>query len=99
MSCLSSYTSLHLCSQYITIKKSSTVLFICTFQQAFVRHPEVASAKHNRDFVMKQISDAVKAISGVAQAVGESTPSPFEEAGALAKALTDLLVSLVERFP
>ena len=41
---------------------------------------------------MKQISDAVKAISGVAQAVGESDPSPFEEAGALAKALSALLV-------
>lgn len=57
-----------------------------------MRHPEVASTKHNRDFVMKQISDAVKAISGVAQSVGESDPSPFEQIGALAKALTDLLV-------
>ena len=60
--------------------------------QAYVNHPEVASTKHNRDFVMKQISDAVKAISGVAQSVGESDPSPFEEAGALAKALSALLV-------
>ena len=60
--------------------------------QAFINHPEVASTKHNRDFVMKQISDAVKAISGVAQSVGDSDPSPFEEAGALAKALSALLV-------
>ena len=74
------------------------MLFCCIYTyslsqfQAFVNHPEVASAKHNRDFVLKQISDAVSAISGVAQSVGDSEPSPFEQIGALAKALGNLLV-------
>ncbi len=63
------------------------------FFQAYVRHPEIVSTKHNRDFVLKQINDAVNAISGVAQSVGDSEPSPFEQAGALAKALSAMLVS------
>ncbi len=58
-----------------------------------MRHPEIVSTKHNRDFVLKQINDAVNAISGVAQSVGDSEPSPFEQAGALAKALSAMLVS------
>ena len=62
-------------------------------RQTFVRHPEIASAKHNRDFVMQQINDAVNAINGVAQGTGDGDGMPYQEIGALARALEDLLVS------
>lgn len=68
-----------------------TPLFVCF--QAYVRHPEVASAKANRDFVMKQMSEAVNAISGATQATGTSGPHPLEAPGALATALDDFDVS------
>ena len=61
--------------------------------QAYVRHPEVASAKANRDFVMRQMSEAVNAISGATQATGASGPHPLEAPGALATALDDFDVS------
>lgn len=59
-----------------------------------MRHPEVASAKANRDFVMKQMSEAVNAISGATQATGVSGPHPLEAPGALATALDDFDVSV-----
>ena len=43
---------------------------------------------------MKEISEAIRTISGVAQFVGESDPSPFEQVGPLAKALSEVLVRL-----
>ena len=58
-----------------------------------MRHPEVTSAKANRDFVMKQMSEAVNAISGATQATGASGPHPLETPGALASALDDFDVS------
>ena len=57
--------------------------------QAFVRHPELAEAKHNRDYVLKQVCDAVNAISGVAQASGHSDSNHFEGAGELAAAMDE----------
>lgn len=70
-----------------TLKESSKMLL--SSSKAYVRHPEVASAKANRDFVMKQMSEAVNAISGATQATGVSGPHPLEAPGALASALDD----------
>ena len=78
---------------------TSHFLFVCLFVcfQAYVRHPEVASAKANRDFVMKQMSEAVNAISGATQATGTKGPHPLEAPGALATALDDFDVSKSKR--
>ena len=65
--------------------------------QAFVRHPELAAAKSNRDFVLQQVTDAVNTISGVAQATGQSEPNPYEGAGELAAALDEFDVSVCHR--
>ena len=53
--------------------------------------------KANRDFVMKQMSEAVNAISGATQATGTSGPHPLEAPGALATALDDFDVSKSKR--
>jgi len=57
--------------------------------QAYVRHPELAEARANRDFVLKQVCDAVSTISGAAQAAGTAAIHPYESAGELAAALND----------
>jgi len=57
--------------------------------QAYVRHPELAAARANRDFVLKQVCDAVSTISGAAQAAGVSATHPYESSGELAAALND----------
>ncbi len=63
------------------------------YLQAYVRHPELAAARANRDFVLKQVCDAVNTISGVAQASGSSEANPYEGAGELAAALDEFDVS------
>ena len=63
--------------------------------QAYVRHPELAAARANRDYVLKQVCDAVNTISGVAQASGQSDAHPFEGAGELAAALDEFDVSIL----
>ena len=60
-----------------------------------MRHPELPSAKANRNYVMKQMTEAVNAISGATQATGVSAPHPLEAPGALAAALDDFDVSTV----
>lgn len=47
------------------LKKHSTMLL--TASKVYVRHPELAAAKANRDYVMKQVCEAVGTISDVAQ--------------------------------
>ena len=59
-----------------------------------MRHPELAAAKSNRDFVLQQVTDAVNTISGVAQATGQSEPNPYEGAGELASALNEFDVRI-----
>ena len=59
------------------------------FLQAYVRHPELAAAKSNRDYVLRQVCDAVNTISDVAQAKGQSQAHPYEGAGELASALDE----------
>ncbi|KAK2148467.1 hypothetical protein LSH36_496g01025 [Paralvinella palmiformis] len=70
-----------------TLKKNSMMLL--TTSKAYVRHPELAAARANRDYVLKQVSDAVNTISGVAQATGSSEAHPYEGAGELAAALDE----------
>lgn len=74
-----------------TLKKSSMMLL--TASKAYVRHPELAAARANRDWAYEQLCDAVNTISGVAQATGQSSAHPYEGAGELAAALDELMVS------
>lgn len=70
------------------LKKHSTMLL--TASKVYVRHPELAAAKANRDYVFKQVCEAVNTISDVAQGKGPSiTTNPYEGPGELAAALDD----------
>lgn len=63
----------------------------------YVRHPELAAAKENRDYVLKQVCEAINTISDVAQ--GKIPPqnmleNAYEGPGELAAALDDFDVSI-----
>lgn len=63
--------------------------------QVYVRHPELAAAKANRDYVLKQVCEAVNTISDVAQGkVPQSQNHNFDGPGELAAALDDFDVSV-----
>ena len=47
------------------LKKNS--LLLLTASKAYVRHPEIAAAKANRDYIFKQVCEAVNTIADVAQ--------------------------------
>lgn len=74
------------------LKKNATMLY--TASQAFLRHPDVAATRANRDYVFKQVQEAIGGISSAAQAT-----SPTEEKhghagiGELAAALNEFDVS------
>lgn len=74
------------------LKKNATMLY--TASQAFLRHPDVAATRANRDYVFKQVQEAIGAISSAAQAA-----SPTDEKhghagiGELAAALNEFDVS------
>lgn len=62
----------------------------------YVRHPELAAAKANRDYVFKQVCEAVNTISDVAQGKGPAVPQhPYDGPGELAAALDDFDVRAV----
>jgi catenin alpha len=62
----------------------------------YVRHPELAAAKANRDYVFKQVCEAVNTISDVAQGKGPTAPQhPYDGPGELAAALDDFDVRTV----
>ncbi|KAK6639275.1 hypothetical protein RUM43_007547 [Polyplax serrata] len=63
------------------LKKHSTMLL--TASKVYVRHPELAAAKANRDYVFKQVCEAVNTISDVAQGKGPTRHGPGELAAAL----------------
>ncbi|GFG39126.1 hypothetical protein Cfor_10605, partial [Coptotermes formosanus] len=70
------------------LKKHSTMLL--TASKVYVRHPELAAAKANRDYVFKQVCEAVNTISDVAQGKGPAAPQhPYDGPGELAAALDD----------
>nr|CAB3234268.1 catenin alpha-2 [Phallusia mammillata] len=71
------------------LKKNSMMLY--TSSLASLRHPEVAAAKANRDFVYKRVQNALDKISTAVQATGPSDPKPEEGAGELAYALDEFL--------
>lgn len=72
------------------LKKNSMMLL--TASKVYVRHPELSAARENRDYIFKQVCEAVSTISDVAQ--GKSTngalgqPS-YDGPGELAAALDD----------
>lgn len=70
------------------LKKHSTMLL--TASKVFVQHPDLAAAKANRDYVLKQVCEAVNTINDVAQG---KTPGdnqhPYDGPGELAAALDD----------
>ncbi|KAJ8001165.1 hypothetical protein DPEC_G00188440 [Dallia pectoralis] len=74
------------------LKKNATMLY--TASQAFIRHPDVAATRANRDYVFKQVQEAIGGISSAAQAT-----SPCDEKhghagiGELAAALNEFDVS------
>ena len=68
------------------LKKHSTMLL--TASKVYVRHPELDLAKINRDYVLKQVCEAVNTISDVAQGKA-SVPQEFNGGGELAAALDD----------
>ncbi|KAG5844958.1 hypothetical protein ANANG_G00133670, partial [Anguilla anguilla] len=55
------------------LKKNATMLY--TASQAFLRHPDVAATRANRDYVFRQVQEAIGGISGAARA-----SSPADEA-------------------
>ncbi|XP_050544679.1 catenin alpha isoform X2 [Daktulosphaira vitifoliae] len=73
------------------LKKHSTMLL--TASKVYVRHPELAAAKANRDFVLKQVCEAVNTISDVAQgrsaAMNDNGNQIYDGPGELAAALDD----------
>ncbi|XP_037946767.1 catenin alpha [Teleopsis dalmanni] len=69
------------------LKKHSTMLL--TASKVYVRHPELDLAKVNRDFVLKQVCDAVNTISDVAQGKSSQPVDMYSGAGELATALDD----------
>ncbi|KPJ14976.1 Catenin alpha [Papilio machaon] len=73
------------------LKKHSTMLL--TASKVYVRHPELAAAKANRDFVLRAVCSAVDTISAVAQGrplpAGGNNRPPIEGPGELAQALDD----------
>jgi len=76
------------------LKKHSMMLL--TASKAYVRHPELAAAKANRDYVLRQVCEAVNTISQVAQGQSPATgQSSFEGPGELAAAIDDFDASLI----
>jgi len=65
------------------LKKHSMMLL--TASKAYVRHPELSAAKANRDYVLRQVCEAVSTISEVAQ--GNSPRVDNSGAGELSSAL------------
>ncbi|CAH0561952.1 unnamed protein product [Brassicogethes aeneus] len=70
------------------LKKHSTMLL--TASKVYVRHPELAAAKANRDYVLKQVCEAVNTINDVCQGRPQQpTSGPYDGPGELAAALDD----------
>ncbi|XP_065218562.1 catenin alpha isoform X2 [Planococcus citri] len=72
------------------LKKHSTMLL--TASKVYVRHPELAAAKENRDYVLKQVCKAVNTISEVAQGDKRRQTmleNTYDGPGELAAALDD----------
>lgn len=74
------------------LKKNATMLY--TASQAFLRHPDVAATRANRDYVFKQVQEAIAGISNAAQATSPTDESKGHTGiGELAAALNEFDVS------
>lgn len=73
------------------LKKHSTMLL--TASKVYVRHPELELAKLNRDYVLRQVCEAVNTISDVAQGKASEPNDMYSGAGELVAALDDFDVS------
>ena len=62
-------------------------MMLLTASKAYVRHPELSAAKANRDYVLRQVCEAVTTISDVAQ--GKNAGVDNSGTGELAAALDD----------
>jgi catenin alpha len=63
---------------------------LLTVSKVYVRHPELAAAKANRDYVLKQVCEAVNTINDVAQGrTPQPASGPYDGPGELAAALDD----------
>lgn len=60
----------------------------------YVRHPELAAAKANRDYVLRAVCAAVGAIASVAQGRTPPVSTPRHGPGELAHALDDFDVCI-----
>ncbi|XP_011871628.1 PREDICTED: catenin alpha isoform X2 [Vollenhovia emeryi] len=69
------------------LKKHSTMLL--TASKVYVQHPDLAAAKANRDYVLKQVCEAVNTINDVAQGKTPPDQHPYDGPGELAAALDD----------
>lgn len=74
------------------LKKNATMLY--TASQAFLRHPDVAATRANRDYVFKQVQEAIAGISNAAQATSPTDENKGHTGiGELAAALNEFDVS------
>lgn len=69
------------------LKKHSTMLL--TASKVYVRHSELMLAKDNREWVLRQVCEAVNTISDVAQGKSTQPNDIYSGAGELAAALDD----------
>lgn len=75
------------------LKKNATMLY--TASQAFLRHPDVAATRANRDYVFKQVQEAIAGISNAAQATSPTDENKGHTGiGELAAALNEFDVSM-----
>ena len=73
------------------LKKHSTMLL--TSSKVYVRHPELDLAKVNRDYVIKEVCEAIHTINDVSQGKPYQPVDMYSGAGELAAALDDFDVS------
>lgn len=71
------------------LKKNCMMLL--TASKVYVRHPEISAAKENRDYIFRQVCEAVNAISDVAQGRSNNkiAHAIYEGPGELASALDE----------
>ncbi|KAH0615751.1 hypothetical protein JD844_026189 [Phrynosoma platyrhinos] len=76
------------------LKKNATMLY--TASQAFLRHPDVAATRANRDYVFKQVQEAIAGISNAAQATSPTDENKGHTGiGELAAALNEFDCSIL----
>ncbi|RWS29245.1 alpha-catenin-like protein [Leptotrombidium deliense] len=75
------------------VLKKNTMMLL-TASKVYVRHPELSAAKENRDYIIRQVCEAVNTISDVAQGKAIMNGNgfgqgPYDGPGELAAALDD----------